>query len=125
MIEPPFQAPLVAPVGGLPLPAASLVAALGAAVAVSSVAVCADEENRLAALTKAEPLPQNRFAVNHRHASSQAGLDNGSGLVAGWNQLSLVYLSMVAEHGTLPLERQGSIYFPPGDKILRSAKLMG
>jgi len=125
MIEPPFQAPLVAPVGGLTLPAASLVAALGAAVAVSSVAVCADEENRLAALTKAEPLPQNRFAVNHRHASSQAGLDNGSGLVAGWNQLSLVYLSMVAEHGTLPLERQGSIYFPPGDKILRSAKLMG
>jgi hypothetical protein len=32
---------------------------------------------------------------------------------------------MVAEHGTLPLERQGSIYFPPSDKILRSAKLMG
>jgi hypothetical protein len=55
-------------------------------------------------------LPQNRFAVNHRHASSQAELDNGGGLVAGWNQLCLVYLSMVAEHGTLPLERQGSIF---------------
>jgi hypothetical protein len=37
----------------------------------------------VAALTKANPLPQNRFAMNHRHASSQAGLDNGSGLVAG------------------------------------------
>jgi hypothetical protein len=57
-----------------------------AAVAVSAVAVRADradEENRVAALTKANSLPQNRFAMNHRHASSQAGLDNGSGLVAG------------------------------------------
>jgi hypothetical protein len=83
MIEPSFRAALVAPVGGLPLPAASLVAALGAAVAMPAVTVSADEENRLAALTKAELLPQNRFAVNHRHASSQAELDNGTGLVAG------------------------------------------
>ena len=83
MIEPPFAALLVAPVGAPPLPAASLVAALAAAVAVSSIAVGADKENRLAALPKAKPLPQNRFAVNHRHASSQAELDNGSGLVAG------------------------------------------
>ena len=103
MIESSFRAPLVAPVGAPPLPAARLAAALGAAVAVSSIAVRANVENRLAALTKAELLPQDRFAVNHRHASSQAGLDNGSGLVAGWNQLCLVYLSMVAEHGTLPL----------------------
>ena len=83
MIEPPFRALLVASVGGPPLPAARLLAALGAAIAVSAIAVRADEENRLAALTKANLLPQNRFAVNHRHASSQAGLDNGSGLVAG------------------------------------------
>lgn len=113
MIEPSFRAPLVAPVGGPPLPAASLVAALGAAVAVSAIAVRADEENRLAALTKAKSLPQNRFAVNHRHASSHAELVNGSGLVAGWNQPSLVYLWRVAGHGTLPLQRQGSIFFPP------------
>jgi len=64
-------------------PAAGLLAALIAAVAVSAIAVRADEENRVAALTKANPLPQNRFAMNHRHASSQAGRDNGSGLVAG------------------------------------------
>ena len=83
MIEPPFGTPLVAPVGGPPLPTASLVAALCAAVAVSSIAVRADEENCLAALTKAKPLPQNRLAVNLRHASSQAELDNGTGLVAG------------------------------------------
>jgi hypothetical protein len=107
MIEPSFRAPLVAPVGGPSLPAARLVAALGAAVAVSSIALRADVENRLAALTKAKPLPQNRFAVNHRHASSQAELDNGTGLVAGWNQLCLVYLSMVAEHGTLSLVTAG------------------
>jgi hypothetical protein len=110
MIETPLSALLVASVGAPPLPAASLLAAVGAAIAMSAVTVRADVENRLAALTKAKPLPQNRFAVNHRHASSQAELDNGSGLVAGWNQLCLVYLSMVAEHGTLPLERQGSIF---------------
>ena len=63
--------------------AAGLLAALVAAVAVSAIAVRTDEENRLTALTEANPLPQNRFAMNHRHASSQAGLDNGSGLVAG------------------------------------------
>ncbi|HEY1803749.1 MAG TPA: hypothetical protein VGG45_04660 [Terracidiphilus sp.] len=83
MIELPFRAPLVAPVGAPALLTAGLFAALGAAVAVSAIAVCADEENRPAALTKTELLPQNRFAVNHRHASSQAELDNGTGLVAG------------------------------------------
>jgi hypothetical protein len=83
MIEPSFGTPLVASVGGSPLLAAGLFAALSTAVAVPAVTVRADEENHLAALTKAKPLPQNRFAVNHRHASSQTGLDNGSDLVAG------------------------------------------
>jgi hypothetical protein len=83
MIELPFGALLVAAVGAPPLLAAGLLAALVAAVAVPAIAMRADEENRVAALTKANPLPQNRFAMNRRHASSQAGLDNGSGLVAG------------------------------------------
>ena len=74
---------LVAAVGAPSLLPACLLAAVVATVAVSAVAVRADEENRVAALTKASPLSQNRFAMNHRHASSQAGLDNGSGLVAG------------------------------------------
>lgn len=82
MIELPFGALLVALIGAPPLLAAGLVAALFAAVAMSAIAVRADEENRVAALTKANPLPQNRFAMNHRHASSQAELDNGTGLVA-------------------------------------------
>lgn len=83
MIELPFGAILVALVGAPLLLPAALLAALVVTVAVSAVAVRADEENRVAAWTKASPLPQNRFAMNHRHASSQAGLDNGTGLVAG------------------------------------------
>jgi len=82
MIELTFEALLVALIGGLPLPAARLQAALLAAVAMSAIAVRTDEEYRVAGLTNANPLPQNRFAVNHRHASSQAELDNGTGLVA-------------------------------------------
>jgi hypothetical protein len=82
MIELSFGALLVASIGAPPLLAAGLLAALLAAVAMSPIAVCADKENRVAALTKANPLPQNRFAMNHRHASSQAELDNGTGLVA-------------------------------------------
>jgi fatty acid desaturase len=83
MIELPFGALLVAAIGAPPLLAAGLLAALVATVAVSAIAMRADEENRVAALTQAKPLPQNRFAMNHRHASSRAGLDNGSGPVAG------------------------------------------
>ena len=83
MIELSFGALLVASIGAPPLLAAGLLAALVATVAVSAITVRADEENRVAALTEASPLPQNRFAMNHRHASSHAGLDNGSGLVAG------------------------------------------
>jgi hypothetical protein len=73
MIEPALVAPLVAPVGELPLPAASSITALSAAIAMPAIAVRTDEENRLALATNASPLPQNRFAMNHRHASSQAG----------------------------------------------------
>jgi hypothetical protein len=83
MIEPAFGTLLVAAVGASPLLAPGLLAAWIAAVAVSAITVRTDEEKRLALSTKANPLPQNRFAMNHRHASSQAGLDNGSGLVAG------------------------------------------
>jgi len=71
MIEPSFRALLVAPVGGPPLQAASLCAAPGTAVPVAAIAVRADEEHRLAPSTPANPLPQNRFAMNHRHASSR------------------------------------------------------
>jgi hypothetical protein len=103
MIEPPFRALLVAPVGGPPLSAASLVAALGAAVAVSAIAVRADEENRFAVLTKAELLPQNRFAVNHRPPSPASGTGQRQWSRGRLEPALFGYLSMVAEHGTLPL----------------------
>jgi hypothetical protein len=83
MIEPSFGALLVAPVGGPALLAASLFAAGDAAVAVSAITVRAEEENRAALWSQANPLPKNRFAMHHRHASSRRGLDNGSDLVAG------------------------------------------
>jgi hypothetical protein len=83
MIELPFGAFLVASVGASPLLASCLLAASFAAVTVSAITVRADEENSVAALAKANSLPQNRFAMNHPHAPSQAGLDNGSALVAG------------------------------------------
>ncbi len=40
-------------------------------------------------------MQENRFAVSLRHASSQAGLDNGTHFVAGWDHLCLVYLAVV------------------------------
>ena len=48
MIESSFRALLVAPIGAPPLLAAGLLAALGAAIAMSAIAVRADEENRVA-----------------------------------------------------------------------------
>jgi hypothetical protein len=122
MIEPSFPTLLVTPVGAPPLLATGLFAALDAAVAVSAITVRADEENRLATLTKAKSLPQNRFAMNHRHASSPAGLDNGSGLVAGWNQLCLV-LPVEWLPNTEPCRSNGRVpsISRLSDKILRSA----
>ena len=95
MIEPSLRAPLVAAVGAPSLAEAGTLTAWGAAVALSAIAVCTDEEHRVTLVAQANPLPEYCFAMNRRHASSQAGLDNGTGFVAGWNQLSLV----------LPVER--------------------
>jgi hypothetical protein len=81
MIELAFRALLVALVGPLPLLPAGLLAAWETAVAVSAITVRADVEHRLT--PKAKSLPENCFAVNRRHAPSRAGLDNGSGFVAG------------------------------------------
>ena len=82
-------------VGASSLVEAGTLTAWGAAVALSAIAVHADEEHCVALATEANSLPEYRFALNRRHAPSQAGLDNGTGFVAGWNQLSLV----------LPVER--------------------
>lgn len=83
MIEPPFQALLVAPVGTPPLTEARKLAALGAAITMPAITVRADKERRVTLWPEANPLPQNCFVVNLRHASSQAGLDNGRRFVPG------------------------------------------
>ena len=59
MIELSFGALLVASIGAPTLLAAGLLAALLAAVAMSAIAVRADEENGVAVLTKASPLPRS------------------------------------------------------------------
>jgi hypothetical protein len=109
VIEPPFQTLLVASVGASPLLPAGLCAAPAAAIAMSSIAVGTDEKHGVALLAKTDSLKENRFAVNLRHASSQAGLDNGTHFVAGWNHLCLVYLTKVAELEPCRFQRQGSL----------------
>jgi hypothetical protein len=81
MIAPTRVALLVTSIGASALLAAGMLTAGGAAIALSAIAVRADEENRVA--SNASPLPENRFAMNCRHASLQAGLDNDNRFVAG------------------------------------------
>jgi len=83
MIEPSFGTPLMAVIGAPPLAGAGTLAAWSAAVALSAITVRADEEYGVTLVTEANSLPEYRFAMNCRHASSQAGLDNGTGFVAG------------------------------------------
>lgn len=83
MIEASFMALLVATVGAPSLADAGLFTALGATVALSAITVRADQKHCVTLVTVANSLPEYSFAVNCRHASSQAGLDNGSGFVAG------------------------------------------
>ena len=104
MIKPSFGALLVTAVGAPSLMDTGSLTALGTAVALSAIAVPADEEHRVTLVTEANSLPEYRFAMNCRHASSQAALDNGTGFVTGWNQLSLVLpVEWLPNTGTLPL----------------------
>jgi hypothetical protein len=90
VVESAFRALLVASIGAPPLLPAGVGAAPFAAIAMSAIAVGADEKHGVAMLTETDSLKKNCFAVSLRHASSQADLDNGTRFVAGWNQLCLV-----------------------------------
>ena len=83
MIESSFGALLVTAVGAASLVEASMLTACGAAIALSAIAVAANIEHPVTGGTEANSLPQHRLPVSCRHASSQAGLDNGLGFVAG------------------------------------------
>ena len=78
MIEPPFQAPLVAAVGIAALPAPSFVAASRTAIDLSAVAVRANPEHRLASLAPTNSRSENHFCMN-RHPSTEAAFDKGNG----------------------------------------------
>jgi hypothetical protein len=83
MIEPSFGALLVTSVGPTSLAEAGLLTTFVTAVALPAIAMRADKEHRVTLVAEADSLPEYRFAMNRRHASSQAALDNGSGFVAG------------------------------------------
>ena len=83
MVEPAFHALLVQSIGPAPLLGSILLAASDAAIAVSAVAVRADEKHRATLFARANSLPENRFAVNRRLPPSPAGLDNSSSFVTG------------------------------------------
>jgi hypothetical protein len=83
MIEPSFGTLLVPFVGAAALLTACVFAAIGAAIAVPAITGCADEKHRLALLAEAHSLPENCCVPCRRHASSLAGLDNGTRFVAG------------------------------------------
>jgi hypothetical protein len=83
MVESAFHALLVQRISPAPLLGAILLAASDTAIAVSAVAVRADEKHRATLFARANSLPKNRFAVNRRLPPSPAGLDNSSGFVTG------------------------------------------
>ena len=76
MIEPPFRAVLVSPVGQAPLTATGLLAAGETAIALSAITVLADPEHRVASNAEANPLTKNHLAMK-THVRRRAGLDNG------------------------------------------------
>jgi hypothetical protein len=81
VIEPSLGTLLVAAIGRAVLTQLRRPAALHAAIALSTVAVRAHQEQRPTFVGVTEPLPQNYFAMR-RHASSPAALDKGKSFVA-------------------------------------------
>jgi hypothetical protein len=95
MIEPSLRTPLVTQISATSLLEPRPIATVTAAIAMPPITGRADEKHCLT--TAAHPLSENCCDLSRRHASSQAALDKGTGFVAGWNQLCLVYLTKVAE----------------------------
>ena len=82
MIEPSFGAPLVAAVGATPLTGAGLPRGRYAAVALSAIAVRADQEHRVAFDCRTNPLPENHFAMS-RHVRPAGGAGQRQRFMAG------------------------------------------
>jgi hypothetical protein len=78
MIQTPFDALLMTPIGRPMLPAPHIDAALRRAVALPAIAAHANPKHRPAIWVATKPLPENNFPVN-RHPYLQAAFDNGCG----------------------------------------------
>lgn len=77
MIESALWATLMAAIGAAPLVKPGLVAALDAAIAMSTIAVWTQEEDGETSAVVTNPLQESNFLMN-RHTPSRAGLDNGN-----------------------------------------------
>ena len=81
MVEPPFGALLVTPVGATSLAEPCVLAAGETAIALAAIAAGTQEEQGAAFAVSANP--RSEAIVRRRHAHLQAALDNGSLSVAG------------------------------------------
>lgn len=88
MIQPPFGALLMTPVGRALLLALHLAAARCRAIALPAVAAHANPKYRPALRVATKPLPENNFSVN-RHLRLLAAFDNGAGSCQGKNNSRL------------------------------------
>lgn len=114
MIQPPLRAPLMTAIGAPPLLKPGLGAASRAAIALPAIAVPTDPEHRVAFAAAANPLSENRFAME-RHPRRQAALDNGS---RSW-QVQDIYCAtcfQVAERDSAASDGGVPQSFPPARK---------
>lgn len=81
MVEPPFGALLVTPVGATPLYEPCAPATGETTIALAAIATPTHEEQGAAFVVPANL--RSEAIVRRRHAHSQAALDNGSSFVAG------------------------------------------
>jgi hypothetical protein len=112
MVQPAFQAPLVAAVGAASLLETGFVTTRETAITLPTIAVQTDPEHRVATTAAADPLPENHFAMN-RHARPQTGLDNGSRSWQVRTSFNRGDLLKVAKPGPCRLQRLGPSYLPP------------
>lgn len=82
MVKSPFDALLVASVSLAPLPPSALLPTRFAAVSVTAVAVRADEEQRSAQISSAEPLTQYEItSISHRSDGRRSTADSECGKI--------------------------------------------
>jgi hypothetical protein len=112
MIEPAFGTSLVPTVGRAALLAAGFGAASRAAVALPSIAMCANPEHRLAALAAANALPENHFSMS-LHPPTQADFDKGSASCQGRNCFDGGLLLMKVAEPEPRRWNGGVLYRPP------------